>query len=164
MTGKTKIREDGSICVMVRHRRQARANPESDAPVIGLTFSSPKHLATFLRTFEPPEDDCYFDLRNLDLSGQDLTGAKLPHVHLQGTDLTGTILRDAHMPYACLRGSVMDKTDLTGADVSKARVDGQVFGGKVISASDTFNDVVNKPTRSEKKAMKRALKAASLKP
>lgn len=155
MEEKSEIREDGSVYLMVRHRRNERANPEHDKGVIGLKFGSREHLAKFLRTFQPPEDDCYYDMRNFDLSGLDLTGAKMPHVFLAGADLTATKFCDADMPYAWLRSSLMGQTDMTGANVTKARVDDQVFGDKVISAADTFNNVVNKPTRSEKKAMRR---------
>lgn len=158
MADKTEIREDGSVRLVVRHRKGERANPQADDGILGFTFEDRDKMANFLRTFTPPDTECYYDMGGLDLSGLDLTGAKMPHVYLRGADLTNTRLCDVEMPFAWLRGAQMGQTDMTGADVTRARVDDQVFGPKVISASDTFNNVVNKPTKSEKKAMRRMAK------
>lgn len=158
MAEKSEIRDDGSVYLLIRHRKDARANPESDKPAMGLEFTSREHFAKFMRTFRPPNDDCYYDLRDFDLSGLDLGGAKLAHAAFAGADLTQTKLCNADMPCAGLRGAVLGETDMTGANVDKARVDDQVFGPKVICASETFNNAVNKPTKSEKKAMRRMTK------
>ena len=79
-------------------------------------------------------------LKGADLNGSDLYWATLAGSDLSGANLTdcgmrGTILTDVNLRSACLHGAdlrcnnlgspaLVDGTDLTGADLSKARLEG----------------------------------------
>ena len=56
----------------------------------------------------------------MDLTGADLTGARLRGADLTGADLTGARLRGADLTGARLRGADLTGADLTGADLTRA--------------------------------------------
>lgn len=75
-------------------------------------------------------------LRNADLSGADLSRAYLTGVDLSGADLSGTGLGAADLSGARLSRAELSSADLSGANLSRANLSGANLSGATISRAN----------------------------
>ena len=77
--------------------------------------------------------DARRDMQPIHLNGADLTGADLTDAKLGGADLTEAILRDADLTRADLTGATLRDADLTRADFTEATLRSAGLGGTDLS-------------------------------
>jgi len=74
-------------------------------------------------------------LREADLSGADMSWAKLSGADLSGADLSGAKLSGADLSGADLSGAKLIEADLSGADMSWAKLSGADLSGADLSGA-----------------------------
>ena len=127
------------LAAFIREKWPVPPTEQSNAPAAGasVVVIDLQAALTVLGNRNPAHDGgVVIDLNHTELSGADLTGAKLADVNLNGSDLSGAKLPGADLSHANLGGANFSDADLSCADLSGTELFNSDFSYADLTGAD----------------------------